>query len=194
MNNKKTKIIVAIAVLLIIAVVGVGFAAFSTNLTINGTGKVKASSWKIRFDNLSAADLSGTATEVTAPTISNNDTHIGDYSVNFTTPGDSVVYTFDVKNEGTFNAKISSIIIGTPVCTGNGTNATADAEKVCQNLTYSLTYADGTSITENDTLNAEETKHLKLTLKYNDSVTSEQLPTDDVAITGLGTTIVYSQN
>lgn len=194
MNDKNFKTIMTVAVIAIIAVVGVGFAAFSTDLKISGKGTVKASSWKIRFDNISAANLTGTATEVTAPTLTTDDTHIENYDVTFTTPGDSVSYTFDVKNEGTFDAKISSIVIGTPSCTGTGTNATQDANNVCKNLTYTLTYDDGSPIAQNDTLTSGQTKGLKLTLTYNSAVTASELPSNDVAISDLDATIVYSQD
>lgn len=194
MNNKNFKVIMAVGVIALIAVVGVGFAAFSTNLKINGSGTVKASSWKIKFANLSTATLTGQAQEVTAPTLSNEDTHIGDYDVTFTSPGDSITYTFDVKNEGTFNAKVSSVVIPTPTCTGNGVNATTDASNVCKNLSYTLTYADGSPIAENDTLDSNETKNLKLTLTYSADTVASELPTDDVAISNLETTVVYSQN
>lgn len=194
MNDKNFKVIMTVAVVAIIAVIGIGFAAFSTELKINGKGTVKASSWKIRFDNISAASITGTATEVTPPTLSTNDTHIENYNVTFTTPGDSISYTFDVKNEGTFDAKISSIVIGTPSCTGTGDNATQDANNVCKNLTYTLTYGDGSPIAQNDTLTASQTKSLKLTLTYNASVTASELPSNDVAISDLDATIVYSQD
>lgn len=193
MDNKNFKTIMIIAVVALIALVGVGYAAFSTNLTINGKGTVKASSWKIKFSNLSNVNLTGKATEITKPTISNNDTHIGDYAVTFTAPGDSIDYTFDVVNAGTFDAEISSITVDKPNCTGNGANATTDASNVCKNLSYKLTYADGTEVVQGDTLDAGETKNLKLALTYSSSITAEQLPTDDVAISNLEVTIVYSQ-
>lgn len=195
MNDKNFKIIIALAIVAIVSVVGVGVAAFTTNLTINGVAKVNASSWKIKFTNLSSANLVGTAEETKTPTISNEDTHIGDYNVNFTTPGDSVTYTFDVVNEGTFNSKISSIVLGTPTCTGTGDNATTDAANVCKNLAYSLTYTDsGTPVSKDDTLLAGTTKHLTLKLTYNPDTTVAELPTNDVSVSGLATTIIYSQD
>ncbi len=193
MNNKNFKTIMIIAVIALVAIVGVGFAAFSENLTINGSGTVKASSWKIKFANLSDANLTGKATQITKPTISNSDTHIGDYAVTFTAPGDSVNYTFDVINDGTFDAEISSITVDTPNCTGNGANADTDKANVCNNLSYQLTYADGTTVAQGDTLNSKETKNMKLSLTYSSSITAAQLPTDDVAISNLEVTIVYSQ-
>lgn len=196
MKEKRNVIIFTIAIAAIAAItsVGIAYAAFSQQLKIDGNAKVTASTWKVKFSNLSEASLTGTAREVTAPTITTNDTKIGDYSVSLTQPGDSVSYTFDVVNEGTFDAKISSITIPTPTCTGTGDNATVDGTNVCSNISYTLTYSDGTSVQEEDTLNHNETKSMKLTLKYANGVTAEQLPKNDVAISGLETTIIYGQS
>lgn len=194
MNDKNAKVVMVGAIIAMIVIVGVGFALFSENLSINGSGKVTASSWKVKFTNLSSATLVGKAQEVVTPTISDEDTHIGDYSVTFTNPGDSISYTFDVKNEGTFDAKVSSIVVNTPSCTGTGANATTDAANVCKNLTYTLTYADGSAIAAEDTLAAGATKSMKLVLTYSTSITASELPTNDVQISNLDATIVYSQN
>ena len=56
-----------------------------------------------------------------------------------------------------------------------------------------MTYADGSPIRVDDTLDAGETKSLKLTLLYSSNVSAEQLPTDDVAVSNLAISIIYSQ-
>lgn len=194
MKDKNIRVIMMVAVVALVCIMGIGFAAFSTTLSINGAGTVKASSWNVVFDNLSAVSKVGTAVEVTAPTISDNNTHIGDYDVTFTTPGDSISYSFDVKNTGTFDAEISSIVISTPACTGNGDTATVDANNVCNNLSYTLTYTDsGTAVSNGDTLNSGATKNMTLKLSYNSSVTADLLPSNDVAISNLEVTVIYSQ-
>lgn len=193
-KDRRAKLIAVIA--LVIAVIGlsIGFAAYSTTLTIGGSATVKASSWKIMFENLSASVPTGTATEVTAPTINNNDTNIGDYSVSFTTPGDTISYTFDITNDGTFNAEISSLTIPTPTCTGTGDNAEVDASNVCSNIEYTLKYTDsGLSLAEGDALNANNNINVTLTLTYKSTIAAENLPLKDVSISNLGISIIYSQ-
>lgn len=193
-DNKKTKYIgVGIALCAFILCGTIVFAGFTKQLDIQGKATVKKSSWSIKFTNLQSVVKTGSAAEVTAPTINTNDTKISEYDVTLTTPGDSITYNFDVINEGTFDAKISSITIPTPTCTGTGTNAINDATNVCNNITYTLTYADGNAIGVNDTLNASETKNLKLTLTYSSGVTAELLPSDDVAISNLAIAIIYAQ-
>ncbi|MCI8394066.1 MAG: hypothetical protein HFH86_01115 [Bacilli bacterium] len=192
-KERKTKFLAILAICIAVVGLTVGFAAFSSALTINGTSTIKSSSWQVRFENLSAVTKTGTATEVSAPTVNTNDTNIGDYDVTLTTPGDSISYTFDVANNGTFDAEVTTITIPTPTCTGNGANAEIDAKNVCDNLNYTLTYEDGTAITATDAILAGQRKRLKLTLTYSNTVTAEKLASDDVAISNLGITILYSQ-
>ena len=193
-KGRKTKAVAIVA--LIVAVLGltVAFAALSTTLTINGTAEVNTATWDIHFENLSSAVTTGDATETTAPTIqvgadSKPNTKIGDFKVQLTKPGDSVTYTFDVKNTGTIDATLGTLTIGTPVCTSN-TSVDEDETIVCDNLTYELTYTDGgTPVAQNDTLNKGETKNLTLKLAFD----GDELPTDDVSITGLDVTMIYNQ-
>ena len=193
-KDRKTKVLAVIAIIIAVVSLTIGFAAFSTSLSINGTGDVRASSWKVRFESLGSANLSGTAEETTAPTINTNDTTISDFDVSFTTPGDSVSYTFDIANKGTFDAEITSINIPTPTCQGTGVNAEQDAANVCANLEYKLTYTDGgTTLAETDTLNTGEKKNVTLTLTYKDTITEAELPQENVDISNLGISIIYSQ-
>ncbi len=194
MNNKNFKTIMIIAIVAIIAVVGVGYAALSTDLIIGGSATVKSSSWKVRFLAVSDANPTGKATQITKPVLSSNDTHIGDYVVQLSRPGDSIYYIAEVKNEGNIDAAVSSVTVDTPQCTGNGANAAQDASNVCDNLTYTLTYSDGSAINTGDVVHAGETKSLKLSLSYSSSVTADKLPKNDVAVSNLEATVVYAQN
>ena len=189
-NRKALYSFVALALVLSIVGISVGFAAMSTELRINGSANVVPASWKIKFSNLSAPTISGAATVTTAPTIQ-SDTHIGNYEVELSKPGDSVVYTFDVVNDGSIDAELSTYTFATPTITGTGATADADATIVQSNLVYTLTYADGTAIQQGDELANGETKSLKLTVGY--SSTAETLPTNAVEIGGMDVTFVYGQ-
>ncbi len=192
-KERKTKTLATVA--LIVAVLGltVAFAAMSTTLTINGTAEVNTASWDIHFENLASAVTTGDASETQAPTIqvgadSKPNTKIGDFEVQLTKPGDSVTYTFDVKNTGTIDATLGTLTIGTPVCTSN-TSVDEDETIVCDNLTYELTYTDGGKVNQGDALNRGETKNLTLKLSFD----GDQLPSDDVSISGLDVTMIYNQ-
>ena len=195
-KNRGLKIGVIAALVISVVAIGIGFATFTETLKIEGSATVQTSTWKVKFTNLSSPTLNGTAAVVTAPTINTNDTTISTYDVKLIKPGDSVSYTFDVVNTGTYNAKLTSITIPTPTCTGKAEteSATTDAANVCKHLTYTLTYANGTSLAENDALEASTgVAHMKLTLTYTSHDVAAELPKADVTISNLGISLVYSQ-
>lgn len=139
MNNKKYKIISGgVLVIALVAMIGIVYAAYSQTLNINGDATVKANSWNVHFANLSEVEITGEAKEITKPSIKNNSTTIGDYSVLLSKPGDTVTYDFDIVNDGTFFAGLVDYKYSTPECTGTGENAIKDAENVCKNLKYSI--------------------------------------------------------
>ena len=195
-KNRGLKIGVIAALVISVVAIGIGFATFTETLRIEGSATVQTSTWKVKFTNLSAPTLLGTATVVTPPTINTNDTTISTYDVKLSKPGDSVSYTFDVANTGTYNAKLTSINSPTPTCNGKegAESATTDAANVCKHLTYTLTYADGTPLAQDDALAATSgVANMKLTLTYESHDVAADLPKQDVTISNLGISLVYSQ-
>ena len=198
-NGREMKILVVAALIISIVAIGIGFAAFSETLTINGNASVQTSSWKVKFSELGSATLTGTAAEVTKPTLS--DTTIGTYNATFKTPGDSISYKIKVSNTGSYNAKITTATIPVPTCRGKSGESTAEADagKVCDKLTYTLVYdtddtkSAGQAVQVGDTLDAGETRPMVLTLKYTEFTDATLLPAADVSISNLGVTLVYSQ-
>lgn len=201
MNGKDRGLKVAVIAALVVSVIaiGVGFAAFTETLTIAGRATVQTSTWKVKFSDLSTPTLAGGATVVTAPTINTNDTAISTYDVKLSTPGDSVTYTFNVANTGTYDAELTSVTIPSkPTCTGTGDTAATDADKVCKHITYTLEYADakedGTkTIATGDTLGAGKSTSMVLKLSYDAHNVAEDLPSGDVTLSDLGISLIYSQ-
>ena len=211
-KNKDNSKISLITLLIVSCVaLSIGYSALSTTLKINGVANVDGMSFKIEFQNLSEASLTGNAVKITDPVISEDKTELKSYNVNFLDPGDSISYTFQIANNGTINAKLSEIVKDTISCEGygNGEQATKDANNVCANLEYTLKYANeekhyddnnlnvsmSNDIEVNDVLNAGDVKDMILTLKYKspvDGATIEE-PQDDVSISGLGISLTYSQ-
>ena len=190
-NRKVLYYFVALALILSVVGISVGFAAMSSELKVTGSANVVPASWKIKFTNLSQPIITGTALVTKAPTIQ-SDTHIGNYGVQLSRPGDQVVYTFDVVNSGTIDAELTGYIFAEPVITGTGATASTDAEIVKNNLIYTLTYADGTSIQQGDDLAKDGTASLKLTVGYDMNATV--LPISPVSISNMDVTFVYGQN
>ena len=192
-KNKKILLISSIS-LAVIIVLGIVYAAFTQQLNIAGSATGRSSKWDIHFENLSNVSLNGTAKELTAPTINTNSTQISNYSVSLTSPGDYVEYTFDVVNDGDYDATLTNLSKTAPSCQGTGDNASTDASNVCEKLTYTLTYENGTTVSQSDTLASKETKTMKLKLLYQEFNDDSLLPKMDVTITGLGIQLTYTQN
>ena len=192
MQYRRTAFKSLFLIVLLVSVFGLGiaYALLSTTLTISGTTSVSAATWDIHFNNLSASKT-GDAT-YTLPKFTSA-TALTDYEIVLTKPGDSVTFTFDIVNAGTISSSISSLVKGTPSCSGvaGSSTGTTDGPIVCNNLSYTFTYNDGTVVGVGDTLNKGETKSVKLTLSYNGSAT--QVPVNDVAISNLDITMIYSQ-
>ena len=106
-KERGAKIIAIVALLIAVVGLTVGYAAYSSTLTINGTANVDPASWKVNFDYKTGTSLTGVtkghAAENTAPTLA--DTTISGFDVTLKAPGDSVTYNFLIKNSGTLNAK-----------------------------------------------------------------------------------------
>ena len=169
------------------------YATFTGQLNINGSAVGRESKWDIHFENVSSITTSGTSKVLNShqPVInSNNPTQIQDYEVSLTSPSDSISFTFDVVNDGNYNAKITSVNVGTPECTSTDT---VSATNMCNNLTYSITYASGTIIQTNDLVYAKDKVTMKVTLTFNDISDASLLPTVGVSISNLGITINIEQ-
>lgn len=170
----RTLAIVAICVA--VAGLTIGFAALNTSLNVSTTATVKGNTWEIAFENLSQGLFTGDAEINSNPTITATQINL---DVNLTKPGDSVVYTFDVKNKGTIAAKLSQ----DPTLTGV-------TEAAAENIIYTLTYADGTEIKANDTLAVDAVRTLKLTVTFDSSATT--VPSTDTTY-NLSATLLYVQ-
>lgn len=183
----------------------VAFAALSRTLTINGTAEFSGN-WDIHFENLSTVALTGDASETTAPTIKAHgttgiaNTEISNYEVKLMKPGDSVTYTFDVVNDGTINAKLGSFTMPTPTCAPVAVESPAvaatqaEANTLCGDLTYTLTYTEGgAAVAADDYLASGATKNMTLTLTYVNKTEEQTIPSNDVAITNLGFNLIYGQ-
>ena len=114
--NRKNKSTLIAGLLAAIVLMAVGYAAFSTTLTISSTANV-SSSWNVAFDTTktSGTGVVTTAGSATGGTISysNNGQTATISETGLTKPGDSATYTLTIKNTGSIKAAL-----GTPVLTG----------------------------------------------------------------------------
>ena len=164
-KERRTKALVVVVLLIVIAGLTVAFAALSTTLNINGTAYLDAAKWGIKFENLSEPVKVGTVTTTgTAKIEETKSAEINGINVSLSTPGDKVVYTVDLVNEGTINAKIDKI---------EKTKLTSGQQKY---LTFKVTDKDGREVSEGDILSAGETRSITITIEFIKDLTKEDLP------------------
>ena len=165
-KERRTKALVIVVMLIVVAGLTVAFASLSSVLNIKGTAYLDAAKWGIKFQNLSEPVKTGTAnTSGTAKIEEAKSAEISNINVNLSTPGDKVVYTVDLVNEGTINAKIDKI---------EKTELTSEQQKY---LTFKVTDKSGNEISEDDILSAGERRNLTITIEFIKDLTKEDLPT-----------------
>ena len=170
-KERRTKALVIVVLLIVIAGLTVAFAALSTTLNINGTAYLDAAKWGIKFENLSEPVKVGTAsTSGTAKIEETKSAEINGINVNLSIPGDKVTYTVDLVNEGTINAKIDNI------------EKTILTEEQQRYLTFKVTDKDYNEVSEGDILSSGETKKLIITIEFIKDLTKEDLPTSTSTI------------
>ena len=208
-KTRQIKIISLCALLVAVLGLTVAFAALSQTLTINGSAAVNAASWDIHFEKTSGkeTEVKGAAT-FTEPTLSG--TTIENFSATLTKPGDSVIYYFDIVNNGTVDAQIESYnfpyalsdcitnINKYSYCMNFDFNSDDNVSVLDKSVyidlfNHYLKYADtDKSVRQGDTINAGETKHMKLVIEYKDTAT--ELPENNLTLTSSDPiTITYEQ-
>ena len=185
MERNKNGLVVAIVALAVVAVasIGVAYAAFNRNLTIEPEAVVSPNAWKVNFKagSLSSTKSDG-ATITGTPTLGL--TSLTNLAVTFTEENDFVEFTFKVENTGVTNASLDALSMPTASCEGAATSPTdksADETGVCAGFNYTLKYkaAPGNAVAVADTLNASTEKEVVLRMEY----TGTFVPTDDVTVT-----------
>ena len=164
-KERSVKLLIISILFMLIAGLTVAFAALSTTLNINGTAYLDAAKWGIRFENLSSPTRVGKATTTgTAKIEETKAAEITDMNVGLSIPGDKIVYTVDLVNKGTINAKIDNI---------EKTVLTSEQQRY---LTFKVTDKDGYEISQGDILSAGETKKITITIEFIKDLTKEDLP------------------
>ena len=162
-NSTQRNYIIA-GLCMILVIMGVGYAAFSSQLKISGTSNI-TSNWSVKITDIQSKVISGNPTNASEPT--HTDT-TATFRTTLTSPGDTMQYDVTVSNEGDIDAKLDKITIP------ESTNPAIGFEV--------------SGIEEGSLLEAKQTAILTVTVKYND--VTEQ-PTDLTA--DLEITLDYSQ-
>jgi hypothetical protein len=192
MNNKIQNIVLGVLAVGLIGIT-VAYASLSQNLTINGTAKVAAATWDVHFEGMNAGTATGYATLPTTGKLAASGTSVSGNIGTLKAPGDTITYTFNVKNAGSINAKISSItapkLTCAPVASGG---SQAVANNVCANLTYTIEYTSESpkTIAVGNTLTSGASKNITLKIVNSSNAT---LASEDIAVTASPMIINYVQ-
>ena len=155
MMDSKNKNILIGGLLAIILVMAVGYAAFATQLQINGTATI-TSNWDVHITSITPGTPVNGAVHNSASVAP--DGLSATFNTSLVAPGDSLTYTVVVTNAGSLDAKLSGLTF-TP----------ADPSHA---ITYSYT-----GILLNDVIDAvgggTNTKTFTITVTYDPSVTEQ---------------------
>ena len=116
-KSKKSNIVIVLVVLLL--ALAVGYAAFSTNLTITGTATTKTGNWDVRFTKaeITQSELAGTFEQNTA-TVSEDGKKV-DVAAFLQAPGDGANVTATITNNGNLDAVLQEFKVSGMTQNGN---------------------------------------------------------------------------
>lgn len=103
----RRKNILIVGLLILLALMGIGYTAFSSSLKISGTSSV-STSWNISITDISISNKIGSASVNGTPTY---DGLTASFNTNLVLPGDSITYDIKVENKGNLNAKLNKIAL-----------------------------------------------------------------------------------
>lgn len=138
MNRKRSiqnTLIIALGIA--ITCLSVVYAAYDTNLAITGQTTIRKANWSVHLENpQKTANTSATVQESIPLSIDEDGLELSFAAA--LRPGETYEFTVDVKNSGTFDAKLSSYSLtakenGNPVSITDGANSYAD-----NNLQYEV--------------------------------------------------------
>ncbi len=157
--NRTNRNYIIAGLCMILVIMGVGYAAFSSQLKISGTSNI-TSNWSVKITDIQSKVVNGTPANASAPT--HTDT-TATFRTTLTRPGDTMQYDVTVSNEGDIDAKLDKITIP------ESTNPAIGFEVK--------------GIEEGSLLEAKQTAILTVTVKYNDVTEQPSNLTADLEVT-----------
>lgn len=188
--SSKVQNIVLGALFICLITLTIIYARLTQRLDIKADNSLKSAKWNIHFENLNSSVIGkAKLSSNNQLAIMNDSTTISGSVGDLYLPGDTIIYTFDIVNSGNLPGILGfDPTIGTPECSSLDIDS---SKNVCDNVEYTLTYADGTLIKAGDYLDSGEKKAAKLTLSLKE--TMFLVPSKDVSITNIAATLFYNQ-
>ena len=210
-SKDRTYQVVAIVGLIVgVMALTIGFAAFTTTLTIQSAAEVApgAQTLDVVFstssNSVAAGSVSGVATGesgASGDSATLSGTSITGIKANFTKPGQTVTYTFNVYNNSAYTAYLNEVIFknvtgSSPaafkVCSaksGSANPATNNIDTACNGITLTLTVDDLSTTTSktpseilalgNKTIAASVGKTVTVVIEY---ATGSAVPDGDISV------------
>ena len=158
--NRRQRNYIILGLCSILLVMAAGYAAFKSQLTINGTSNI-TSDWKVLITDIQSKTLSGDAADAEVP--SHTET-TATFKTNLVSPGDSMQYTVTVENRGNIDAVLKTL---------SKTDSSNDA------IIFEIT-----GIEQGDTLKSHNSTTFNVTVTYNPEITNQpDNITSDLTIT-----------
>lgn len=193
-KDRSSQVIAIIALVVGVVALSIGFAAFSTTLTIKSSAEVSPNeTLDVVFSTSNNSVATGTVNGVDAGTVSGatadaatlSGTTIQGIKAHFTKPGQKVTYSFNTYNNSSFTANLNTITFAdvtgsspaaTKVCTANTANsnaATQGIQEACADIQVSVTVGSHTATGSETstqigthTLSAETGEAVVVTIEY----------------------------
>ena len=162
MKRRKNKKFIIIILILFISI---GFAYLSASLNITGLATIKRSVWDVHFENI--VNENEDVLNIDTPAVISNNKLRVDFEVSLDQPGQEYSFYVDVLNNSTFDVALSNLSI---------TGLDSSLENY---IIPTVTYSDGITPLQNDILKENSLETLRVSVKYNDDLDANNLPTSD---------------
>ena len=105
--NRTQRNYIIVGLCMILVIMGVGYAAFQSQLKIIGTSNI-TSNWNVKITNIESEVVSGVPTDAETPGYTDT---TATFKTRLTSPGDTMQYDVTVSNEGNIDAKLDKITV-----------------------------------------------------------------------------------
>ena len=148
--NKTQRNYIIIGLCAILVIMGVGYAAFQSQLKISGTSNI-ASNFLVKITGIQVSSKSGGAAD--KPEVTTHTDTTATFGTTLQSPGDSITYNITIANQGSVDAVLKTI---------NKTDTNNSA-----------IIFETSGVNEGDPLNVGEIATMQVTVTYNPDVTSQ---------------------
>ena len=148
--NRTNRNYIIMGLCAILLIMGVGYAAFQSQLKISGTSNI-ATNFLVKITGIEVSSKSGGAAD--KPDVTTYNDTSATFGTTLQSPGDSITYDITIENQGTIDAVLKTI-------------SKTDASN-------SAILFETSGVNEGDSLNVGETATMQVKVTYNPSVESQ---------------------